>query len=226
MPAAKKIRIAILEDHQSIIDGYLHRLSQSPDIEVAGIAMFAEQLEAILAQTAPEVLILDILAPTSADNPNPYPILHDIPKWLQAYPNLTVLVISMLNRRQLVKAVLESGASGYILKDDQKSILELGNIIRLVAQGGVYLSQQVHHYLLKQAPNEPVLTPRQLEVLSLCSAYPDAHTAELAAKLGIAHSTLRNLLSGVYLRLGVHSRPAALAKAMQLGLLAPPDSIG
>jgi hypothetical protein len=58
-----------------------------------------------------------------------------------------------------------------------------------------------------------------LEALSLCAAYPDAETDFLAQKLGVTGSTLRNLLSGTYFRLGVRTRAAAIAKAHQLGII-------
>ena len=217
----RKIRVAILDDHQSIIDGYLYRLNQAPDVEVVATATFAEDFETLLASHAVEVLILDIFVPTSPDNPSPYPILHAIPKWLQRYPHLAVLVISMYNRRTLIKSVVEAGASGYLLKDDKPLIQELGSIVRSIASGGIHFSQQAHQHLIKHMPNEPRPSSRQLEALSLCATYPDATTAELAGKLGVAHSTFRNLLSGAYLRLNVRSRTAAVAKARQLGLITP-----
>jgi DNA-binding CsgD family transcriptional regulator len=72
------------------------------------------------------------------------------------------------------------------------------------------------------------LTPRQLELLSLCAAYPDLSTAELAQKMSVSNSTVRNLLSSAYLRLNVHSRTAAIEKARDLGLITPrpPTMVG
>jgi DNA-binding NarL/FixJ family response regulator len=168
-----------------------------------------------------DVLILDVFVPTAPDNPSPYPILHAIPKWLQEFPDMAILVISMYNRRTLVKSVVEAGASGYILKDDKPVIQELASVVRSIASGGVHFSQQVHQHLIKQMSGEPLPSSRQREALSLCAAYPDATTAELANILGVTHSTLRNLLSGAYLRLNVHSRTAAVAKARKLGLITP-----
>ena len=224
MSTHKSIRVAILDDHQSIIDGYLYRLNQAPDIEVVATATFAEDFEIVLASHAIDVLIVDIFVPTSPDNSSPYPILHAIPKWLQIYPHLAVLVISMLNRRTLIKSVVEAGASGYILKDDKPLIQELGSIVRSVASGGIHFSQQAHQHLVRHMPEEPRPSARQLEALSLCAAYPEATTAELSERLGVAHSTLRNLLSGAYLRLNVRSRAAAVAKAQRLGLITPPET--
>ena len=59
------------------------------------------------------------------------------------------------------------------------------------------------------------------KMLSLCAAYPDASTADLAQMMTISNSTVRNLLSSVYLRLGVHSRTAAVEKAREMGLVTP-----
>ena len=211
--------MAILDDHQSIIDGYLYRLANTPDVEVVATAAFAEELEPLLSQNKPDVLILDVFVQTSQENPTPFPIMHAIPNWLQRYPQMSILVISMYNLRTLVKAVVEAGASGYILKDDHATIQELGSVIRTVAGGGIHFSQQAHQHLIKHLGEESLLTPRQMQALSLCAAYPNAGTGELAEMLGVAHSTLRNLLSGAYLKLKVHHRTAAVAKASKLGLI-------
>ena len=122
MLTKKHIRVAILDDHQSIIDGYVYRLSQAPDIEVVATATYAGEFEELLASHTIDVLILDVFVPSAPDNPSPYPILHSIPQWLQQFPDLAILVISMYNRRTLVKSVVEAGASGYILKDDKPVI--------------------------------------------------------------------------------------------------------
>jgi two-component system nitrate/nitrite response regulator NarL len=221
-----KIRVVILDDHQSIVDGYLFRLGNVPQIEVAATLSFGEEIEPALAKFPVDVLLLDVTVPISPTDLNPYPILHIIPKLLQRYPNLAILVISMHAERSLIRAVMESGASGYILKDDTNAILELPNIIRSIASGGVYLSEKARKAVIhdKDAVDENPLTERQLEAISLCMAYPDATTFELAQKMQVSNSTVRNLLSGAYLRMGVHTRAAAIAKVHQLGITAP-DSI-
>lgn len=218
-----KIRVVILDDHQSIVDGYLFRLGNVPQIEVAATLSFGEEIEPALAKFPVDVLLLDVTVPISPNDLNPYPILHIIPKLLQRYPNLTILVISMHAERSLIRAVMESGASGYILKDDTRAILELPNIIRSIASGGVYLSEKARKAVIhdKDALDENPLTDRQLEAISLCMAYPDATTFELAQKMQVSNSTVRNLLSGAYLRMGVHTRAAAIAKVQRLGITVP-----
>jgi len=216
-------RVTILEDHQGIIDGYVYRLSSIPGFEIVATISYGEELEPTLAAHPTDVLLLDINVPTSAENPNPYPILYSIPSLLEKHPNLGILVISMFTERSLIQGVMEAGASGYVLKDDQASIRDLANVVRSVANGGIYFSQKAHKLFIKnqQIDESALLTSRQLEALSLCAAYPDASSDELANKMSVSHSTVRNLLSGAYIRLGVHTRTAAIEKARQLGLITP-----
>jgi DNA-binding NarL/FixJ family response regulator len=194
------VRVAILDDHQSIVDGYIYRLSSVPGIEVVATASCGEDLEPMLATHPTDVLILDVHAPTAPDNPNPYPILQLMPRLLQHYPDLAILVISMFTQRTLIQAVMHAGANG-----------------------SIHLSQRAYQELLARSPNDLdlPLSGRQREVLSLSAAYPDASTGDLATRLNVANSTVRNLLSSAYLRLGVHNRAAAVAKARQLGLITP-----
>jgi two-component system response regulator NreC len=221
-----KIQVAILDDHQSIVDGYNYRLSQSADIEIVGTAGYGEQLEPMLAKNRVDVLILDIEVPTSPANSNPYPILYEIPKIIEKYPNLNVLVISMHNQASMIKSIMDMGASGYILKADYTMIKELAKVVSLVAQGSNQFSNQARLHYEKKVGGDVALTPRQLKVLSLCAAFPDATTGELAKQLEIANSTVRNLLSEAYVRLDVRNRAAAVAKARQLGLITPLSNNG
>jgi two-component system nitrate/nitrite response regulator NarL len=67
------IRVAILDDHISIIDGYLYRLSKNPEIEVVATETYGEALDSMLAEHSPDVLILDLNVPTSPVNRNALP---------------------------------------------------------------------------------------------------------------------------------------------------------
>lgn len=213
-----KIRVAILDDHQSIIDGFTYRLSMDPDIQIVSTALFGEDLEPMIASNPVDVLILDVSVPNSQEDHNPYPVLHTIPGLLKNYPGLNILVISMFTQRSLIEALINAGICGYILKDDQSSIQQLDKIVRQVANGGIYFSEGAT-WESKTGNPGAILTPRQLEALSLCASHPDGDTVLLANELGVTGSTLRNLLSGSYLRLGVRTRAAAIAKAHQLGII-------
>jgi len=219
----QNIRVTILDDHQNTIDGYVYRLNGHPKIEVVSTIAYGEELEPTLKKYPSDVLLLDVSVPTGPDNPNPYPILYIIPKLLQLYPDLNILVISMHAERGLIRAVMEAGASGYILKDDQSTARDLGSVVLSVAGGGIYFSQKAHELYKKNQlkENDEIFTNRQREALSLCTAYPNNTTAELARKMLVSNSTVRNLLSSAYVRLGVHTRAAAIARARQLGLITP-----
>jgi len=222
---SKKIRVAILDDHQSIVDGYVYRLEKDPQIEIVAMMGFGDELEPTLVKTPADVLLLDVNVPSSEENRNPYPILHSIPRLLQAHPDLNILVISMHAERGLIRAVMDAGVNGYILKDDQAVLKDLGSVVKSVAAGGIHFSPIAHGLYAKYLSTEAKeLTPRQLEVLSLCTAYPDASTSELAKKLNVSNSTVRNLLSGTYFKLDTHNRAGAIAKARQLGLITPHQS--
>ncbi len=223
-----RIRVAMLEDHQSTLDGYYYRLGSAAHIEIIGAARTWSEFEALLAAHPADVALLDLNAPSAPDNPNPYPVFHAIPQLLQTYPQLDLLVISMHADHSLIEAVLATGVSGYILKDDAETLKELAAVITSVAGGGLVISPNALHAAPRPgaAPPGPQLTARQREALSLSAAYPEASLAQLAERLGVMNATARNLLSGAYLRLGVRNRAAAVAKARQLGLITAPGAVG
>jgi two-component system nitrate/nitrite response regulator NarL len=218
----KKLRVAILDDHLVTVEGYVAMLERDPQIEVTARMGYGEELESTLKNHPADVLLLDVSVPTSTDNHNPYPILYTIPKLLDTYPNLKILVISMHADRSLIRAVMETGASGYILKDDQSVLKNLVNVVKTIAGDGIQLSRITHDIYARQISNEPrELTSRERQVLSLGAAFPNDTTAELARKLNVKNSTVRNLLSKAYFKLDVNNRTAAIAKAREQGLITP-----
>jgi DNA-binding NarL/FixJ family response regulator len=188
------------------------------------VVRFGADLAPFLEKQPGDVLLLDISVPISLEDHNPFPILYFLPRLLSKNPGLRVLVISEMNQPVLIEALSEVGISGYIFKNDQASIERLAEIVLMIASGGIYFSggayQRAHKKTEPLTGSEVILTSRQLEVLSLCAANPDATTLELSTQLGIAGSTVRTLLSKTYARLSVRTRAAALARAQQLGLLA------
>ena len=224
-----KINVAILEDHQSIIDGYLYRLGESEDIEVVGTASFGEDLDPLLQSRPVDVLIMDINVPARPGSLGPFPALHVTRRITQDYPNLNILVISILTQQTLIQALVELGISGYIFKQDGDAIRQLSSIVTMIANNGIFFSQEAYDKLRleKSSQASASLTSRQLDALSLCAAYPEYSTADIAVKMKLANSTLRNLLSSAYLRLNVGTRSAAIARLQQLGLIAPdPPDVG
>lgn len=219
-----KIRVAILDDHQSIVDGYIFRLAGDSRIEVVASIAYGDELEPLLSrQPNPDVLILDVNVPTAPDNPSPYPILHVVPSLLQRFPDINIIIISVFSERGLIRSLAEAGISAYILKDDQAVIRDLANVVVSVADGGICFSHQAHLALLStnELPAAERLSGRQLEAISLCAAFPNHTTADIAHMMAVSNSTVRNLLSGAYVRLGVRTRGAAIEKARRMGLITP-----
>jgi len=135
------------------------------------------------------------------------------------FPELIILVISMHAQRTMIKTILKAGTSGYILKDDYDSIRNLGKIVETLAKGGTFMSNRVRDIFFNWHANDFLLTQRELEVLSICAAYADESTAELAERLDVANSTVRNFLHKIYIKLQVHGRAAAILKAQEIGIL-------
>ncbi len=216
---AEIINLAILEDHQATIDGYIHRLEEYTNIKIAGTCLFSQCLKDLLKDRVVDMLILDINVPISEENRNIQPIHQLLTELKSDYPDLLILVISMHSQRAMIKSILEVGTSGYILKDDYDSIRNLGKIIETLADGGSFMSNRVRDIFFTGKADDLTLTPRELEVLSICAAYPDEPTADLAERLEIANPTVRNFLHKIYLKLQVHGRAAAILKAQEMGLI-------
>jgi DNA-binding NarL/FixJ family response regulator len=212
------VRVAILEDHQSIIDGLIFRLNPSKEIEVVASAPYGEDLLPMLRKFPTDVLLLDLSVPTSSENLNQFPMLLTIHELQKEFPALKIIIISTFKERGLVKAAIDRKVHGYIFKDDRASIQQLDHIVMIVAGGGNYFSSGVSIGLVEDESLQ-LLTPRQMDVLTLACAYPDDSTDELAKRLNIKGSTLRNLLSSIYVRLGVRTRGAAIEKVRQMGLI-------
>ncbi len=219
----KKIRVAILDDHQSVVDGYIFRLSANKNIQVVGSARFGSQLDELVRNGHVDVLLLDISVPTSKEKQDPYPIFNILPQLRKQYPEMAVMIISMHKERPLVRAIMEAGATGYILKDDHEAILQLAEAVTLVSTGGIFLSKELSNIYSKPGPMDTAqdLSKRQLEALSICAAHPEITTEDLAKKMSVKPSTVRNLLSKAYSRLHVPNRTAAISRARQLGLITP-----
>lgn len=214
------VKVAILEDHQSIIDGYHMRLDEASGIKVVGIAANGEELSSLLKEWQDvDVLIMDVTVPSSPSDESPIPILHYVPRILADKPNINILIVSMHTQPTLVKALSDAGVSGYIFKHDSDSIRRLPAIIKSISIGGRYFTENPEDETNPESSSKQILTGRQLEILTYCASYPDLSTDQIALQIGIASSTIRNLLSETYERLNVHTKAAAITKARSLGLI-------
>lgn len=218
---ASKVTVGILDDHPAVIAGYEALFEKSKHLKVSWTARFFDQVGPSLIKFPTDVLILDASVPISEEDSNTFAILREIPNLLETYPDMAILVISMHARPAFIKAIRKSGASGYILKDDLEAAENLGDILLAVAGGEIYYSPKAEKLISEPAEGKSKLTKRQVVILSYCASAPNLTTSELAEKLSLAPSTMRNHLSEIYFRLGVRKMASAIAKARQLGLITP-----
>jgi DNA-binding NarL/FixJ family response regulator len=217
------VKVGILEDHIATATGYKALLEANRSLQICWSGQYYSDVEPNLKEHKTDVLILDVGVDNSPTDPNPFPILHVIPHLIERYQEIAILIISMYNRRALIKATQQAGAVGYILKDDFASFEKLDEIILEVAEGGIYYSPEAEKLLAHPHKDAPNLTKRQSEILSYLASSPNLTTGQLAEKLSLAPSTIRNHLSDAYIRLGVNRLPSAISKARQLGLITPEE---
>ncbi len=217
------IRVAILDDHPAIAAGYQTRLSQESDIEVTDTVLYGEDLLPALAKKPADVLLLDVQVKVSDKDSSPYNTSHLIPRLHDQYPEMNILVISNYDALPLIESLLNIGALGYVLKDDAEAFRDLPLVVRRIARGELYLSQRVVARLLRPSSNRVgnELTEREVEALSLCATYPDERLGRIAERMDIAPPTVRAIMVGIYRKLQVNCREAAVVKARQVGLLPP-----
>lgn len=216
-----KIKVAILDDHIIISDGYKYRLEKDDAISVVASAEYAEDLMPMIESNEIDVLILDVGVPISRTNANRYSIITAVEEIKEKYPKILILVISMYNQGALIKNLMRSGASGYIVKDDSENIHNLNNIVTAISTGGVFFSQNTFDLINPENIRKevPELSAKMMSVISLAASHPEYRMEDIAEILNMAPSTVRNTFSRAYARLEVNNRTAAIAKARQLGIL-------
>jgi two-component system response regulator DesR len=177
----------------------------------------------MLAETPVDIALMDVKVPQQHGSPDFYPILRVLPQLVKTYPEMAVLVISAFLEPTIILGVIDAGANGFIYKDDSGPLEDLPSVVRSVVTGrGTYLSPTAQALWTQRqhGRSDPYsLSDRQLEALTLCARNPDASTREVAEQMHVEPSTVRNLLSKAYLRLGVNTRMGAVEKAKQLGLI-------
>jgi two-component system response regulator DesR len=135
------------------------------------------------------------------------------------FPDLKICLLSAHLEPTSVRELLQMGVYGYILKDDDY-VSRIDAIIHDLADWKVYLSPQAYAALAQATradePEQP-LTEREIEILRL--AKRGLPNPQIAQSLHISAGTVRNHLSAIYAKLGVHSRYEALQLAAKKRLI-------
>jgi DNA-binding NarL/FixJ family response regulator len=210
------IRTLLVDDHALILDGLCAVLEKHPDIDV--IAAVRDGREAVRTSLAlqPHVVVMDLMMPGL----NGIEATRQI---LAAQPAVQVLCLSMHTDKRFVAAVLDAGASGYILKEYAQD--ELLRAIRTVAAQQVYLSPGiagivVHAYRAGRSdpPASPFthLTVREREVLQLVAEGHD--TKEIAVRLYLSVKTIGTHREHLMDKLQIRSLAGLIKYAIREGL--------
>lgn len=208
-----KVRIVLIEDHVILRDGLRSLLDMEADFAVVGEADACDSGLAVVKSKSPDIVITDIGLPGRSG-------LTLIPEIKAHDSSMKVLVLTAHCTDEYVRAALESGADGYVLKDASRE--ELMNGVRTVMQGQQYFSTPVTSKVVsgflgrgerRDKKKGSKITPRETEVLTLiASAYS---TKEIARKLDLSVKTVEKHRSNLMRKLGLKSTAAVTLYAVR-----------
>jgi DNA-binding NarL/FixJ family response regulator len=205
-------RVLIVDDHPVFRDGLAGLLATVPDVEITGTAGTAEQALAVLQDSAPDIVLMDINLPGASG-------VEATRGVLAAAPATAVLVISMVDDDDSVFAALAAGARGYVLKG--ASAGEITAALRTVAAGGAVFGAGIASRLLAttsarqsgtaRPSRHDDLTAREREVLDLLA--DGASNRQIARSLGVSVKTVQNHVSRILDKLQAADRTQAALRA-------------
>jgi len=144
MTSREAIRLLIVDDHVVLRSGLRMLLEAEPDMKVVGEAETAEQAISLDAELAPDVVLMDLTLPSTDGCASAGPSGLEAIRHIKAgRPGARVLVLTMHDDEGYLRAVLEAGGAGYVLK--RAADTELLSAIRAVYQGGSTLQAQFVH---------------------------------------------------------------------------------
>jgi DNA-binding NarL/FixJ family response regulator len=214
------VKVVLIDDHTVLRDGLKLLLSLEPDLEVVGEAGTGQEGVLAAERLKPHVVVTDVGLP-DVDGVEVTRQLRD------RLPSARVLVLTVHDEDNYIFALMQAGASGYLLKNAAGQ--DLVQAIRTVAEGKPWLQPEIAHRLMHFAAGKPdtapktgldaliePLTVRELEVLKLVAGA--ASNREIADHLAISPRTVETHLANVYGKLSVRGRTEAMLWAIREGL--------
>ncbi|WP_081913417.1 response regulator transcription factor [Glycomyces sp. NRRL B-16210] len=212
------IRVLVVDDQELLRRGLRMLLETEEDIEVVGEAEHGLRALAAIPALAPDVVLADARMP-ELDG------MGLVERCGRDHPGLPVLVLTTFDDARLVRAILEAGAAGFLLKDI--STEALSEAIRQVVRGGLVIDPRVARAAFRSPapdPAMPHLSATELAVAELVAlGLPNAQIAE---RLKFAHGTVKNTVSALLRKFGARDRTALalrLVHGLDLGAAAPAD---
>ena len=217
------ITVAMIEDHQLLVDSLGLMLRYEDDIQFLGAAASLSDGIDLVQTCTPEVLLLDVGLPDGNG-------LDLIPEIVEISPKTNIVVLTSLTDEATLMRVVDSGISGFVSKNSQLS--DLLATIRKAAEGEIVIPTSLLMGLLMRMPRDKAaafheekgwerLTLREQEILGMLAMGKSGN--EIADELHIAPLTVRTHIRNLMSKMGVHSRLEAVAFGLKNGIIEPPS---
>jgi len=208
------IKLLIADDHELVRSGIEYILASDREIEVVGTAASGEEALELTESLRPDVILMDINMPGIGG-------LEACHKIKSRYPNIRLLILSVLNDGPLPRHLLEAGVEGYLSKHSQPT--EMITAIKTVARGECYLGNDVAHNLAStsgsDSQNSPfdALSQRELEVTTLTLQWLSIQS--IADTLGVSPKTVCTYRYRIFEKLNINNDVELTRLAAKFGLI-------
>ena len=212
------IRVLLADDHALVRQGIRSLLEKLDDIEVVGEVSDGREAVELSKTLQPDIVFMDIAMPGLNG-------LEAVTRMKKECPTTRVIMLSMHAGEEYFQQALDSGATGYLLKDADRVELELA--IRTVIRGDTYLTPTVAKYAVdayrqrKEGEQGPLacLSSRQREILQLIAeGYANK---EIAQRLDLSPRTVETHRAELMERLNIRDVPGLVKMALRTGLIKP-----
>jgi two-component system, NarL family, response regulator LiaR len=203
-----KIRVLIVDDHDMVRKGLIVLLENFDEFSIVGEVGDGEAAVDMCRRSKPDVVLMDMLMPRM-DGISAIKLIR------QTCPETQVIALTSFNEPDNVQNALKAGAISYLMKN--VSVDELANAVRKAYRGQSTLAPEAAQVLITATTRPPAighdLTEREREVLALM--VEGLNNREIAERLIISSSTVKNHVSSILAKLGTVSRTQAVALAVE-----------
>jgi DNA-binding NarL/FixJ family response regulator len=201
------IRIMVVDDHPLLREGVAALIRTQPDMELIAEACDGEEAIAQFRAHRPDVTLMDLQMPNVNGT-------EAISRIRSEFPEAKILVLSTYAGDVQVLRAIKAGARGYLLKGNVRT--ELLEAIRTVHAGRKRIPTEVAAELADHAADDQ-LSSREIDVLHLIGA--GNANKQIADKLSIGETTVKNHISNILSKLSANDRAHAVTIALQRGII-------
>lgn len=217
-----KIKIMIADDHAVLRKGMRQLLEHESDMEIAGEASDGEEAVKMAEELKPDVALMDIVMPKLSG-------VEATKLIKKVSPSTSILILTAYSDIRYILGLLESGASGYLLKSARSD--EIVGAIRSVRSGESVLDSMATRKLLERVTNlsketteekmRGNLSPREIEILRLAAR--GMSNRDIAETLSLSMRTVKAHLSNIFNKMRCSCRTEAIVKGFKEGYVSLDD---